>query len=146
MYPTRALVGNAVRVSLIAMPGGILVWWLALRPRVGGAPATIARCVFFASVALLVTIWTVSGAVSFEPRHLASAAFGLLPLALAEGRERWRSGRRIERSLLTSAALFYVVLPLSYGVVAVPQPRPWSRTRSAQGDYVMWTSDLKDTR
>jgi hypothetical protein len=121
MHPAHPIVRNATWISMIALPGGVLLWWLVARPRIAGAAAATARSVFVASVGALVAIWTVSDAVSHEPRHLAAAAFGLLPLALAEGHVRWQGAGPSGRRLLAAAAVFYVCVPLAYGAASVVQ-------------------------
>jgi hypothetical protein len=57
--------------------------------------------------------------VSIEARHVSSAAFAVLPLAIANGIEAWRLSSRPARLGLASAGLCYVLLPLAYGPVSV---------------------------
>ncbi len=121
MHPGRQITREAAWISLLALPGGVALLWLVYRPRIAGPAATVARSVLGVSVTLLVAIWTVSSGTSHEPRHLASAAFGVLPLALAEGIARWRTTPPIARRLLAASAVFYICVPLAYGVVSVAQ-------------------------
>ena len=120
MHPARPIVGDSAWISALAVPGGLVLLWLLARPRVTSAAATVARSVLIVSLGLLVAVWVVSG-VSHEPRHLTPAAFGFLPLAIAEARARWPSATLPQRRLLTAAAVFYICIPLAYGVVSVAQ-------------------------
>lgn len=121
MHPAHPLVRDSVWLSLLGLPGGLVLFWLLCRPVVeSGAAGVVARSVLFASLSLLAGIWSIS-VVSHEWRHLASGAFAVLPLLSADVRERAaRSGPAL-RVALAGAAVFYVCVPLAYGVVSVVQ-------------------------
>ncbi|MBZ5555762.1 MAG: hypothetical protein LAO77_00660 [Acidobacteriia bacterium] len=120
MHPAHPVVRDAAWLGLIGLPGGLLLWWLVCRPSVGGAAATLARGVFLASVGLLAGIWAIS-VVTHEWRHLASAAFAVLPLALADARARWTRSAPLARAAFAAAGVFYLCVPLAYGVTSVVQ-------------------------
>src|SRR5262249_47383550 len=111
-------------------PAGILIAVLAWRRRVAGAHADLARIVFAASVAAIISVWTISNAVSLEARHLASAGMCMLPLALAEGAILWRESGSSIRAMLASAAVCFVVVPFAYGIVSVA-----AKVRRFPADY-----------
>jgi hypothetical protein len=119
MHPVHGVTQNASWLTAIGFPGGLLLAWFALRPRVNGAPADLARSVFGVSLVAIVVVWTMSTVVSIESRHLASAGFAMLPLALAEGRARWPGATRPMRAMLACAVMSFVAAPFAYGVVSV---------------------------
>jgi len=119
MHPVHGFTQNASWLTAIGLPGGVLLAWFAIRPRVDGAPADLARTVFGVSLAAILLVWTLSTAVSVESRHLASAGFAMLPLAIAEGRARWPGAARPARIALAFAAVSFVGAPFAYGVVSV---------------------------
>jgi hypothetical protein len=119
MHPAHGVTSNLFYVSLVGLPGGVLLALLAMRARVTSAPAELARIVLAVSVGAILLVWTLSSAVSFEARHLASAGLAALPLAIAEGRDWWRTAAAPVRTLLAAAACAFVLVPLSYGVVSV---------------------------
>jgi hypothetical protein len=120
MHPSHPVVRDLAWLSLLGLPGGLVLLWLLCRPGVDGEAAVLARSVFFTSVGLLAGIWTIS-VVSHEWRHLASAAFAVLPLAIAEARGRWARATPAARTVLAAAGVFYVCVPLAYGVTSVVQ-------------------------
>jgi hypothetical protein len=120
MHPSHPVIQNAIWISVIAAPGGVLLWWLMLRrPAVTSPAASLARSVLVCSLASIATIWTISAAVDHKPRHVASAAFAALPLAIAEARRRWSGLSAVTRSTLLAAGAGYLCIPLAYGVVSV---------------------------
>jgi hypothetical protein len=119
-HPARPIVQDAAWISLLGLPGGLLLLWFVCRPRIGGSAPVVARSVFFVSVALLLGIWTISP-VSHEPRHIASAAFAVCPLLVAEARRRWTGATSAARLALAASGVFYLCLPLGYGVTSVVQ-------------------------
>jgi len=120
LHPSHPVVHDIAWLSLLGLPGGLMLLWLLCRPRLASEAAILARCVFFASLALLAGIWTIS-VVSHEWRHLASAAFAVLPLALAEAHGRWTRSVPLARTALAAAGLFYLCVPLAYGATSVVQ-------------------------
>ena len=119
MHPVHGVTQNPAWLSAIGLPGGVLLAWFALRPRVGGEPADLARAVFGVSLLAMLVVWTLSTVVSIEPRHLASAGFAMLPLAIAEGCARWSARSRPTRALVAGAGLCFVAAPFAYGIVSV---------------------------
>ena len=119
MHPVHGITQNASWLSAIGLPGGVLLAWFAVRPRAAGEPADLARVVFGVSLAAIVVVWMLSTVVSIEPRHVASAGFAMLPLAIAEGRMRWSGASRQMRAVLAAAASVFVAAPFAYGVVSV---------------------------
>jgi hypothetical protein len=119
MHPAHGVTSNPFYVSLVGLPGGILLALLAMRARVVGAPAELARSVLAVSIGAILLVWTLSATVSVESRHLASAGLAALPLAVAEGRDWWRSAAAPVRTLLAAAVCAFVLVPLSYGVMSV---------------------------
>lgn len=119
MHPAHGVTQNASWLTAIGLPGGVLLAWFALRPRVAGGPASLARAVFGVSLAAMLVVWTLSTVVSIEPRHLASAGFAMLPLALAEGRARWSGPSPRMRALVAASGICFVAAPFAYGVVSV---------------------------
>ena len=71
------------------------------------------------SIAAILLTWTLSSVVSMESRHLASAGFAMLPLALVEGRAWWRDASAPVRTLLGTMACAFVLAPFAYGIVSV---------------------------
>ena len=119
MHPVHGVTQNASWLTVVGLPGGLLLAWFALRPRVHGAPADLARNVFGVSIVAILIVWTLSTVVSVESRHLASAGFAMLPLAIAEGRARWPGATRQTRARLALAGVFFVAAPFAYGIVSV---------------------------
>jgi hypothetical protein len=119
MHPTHGLTANPFYLSLVGLPGAVLLVFLVARARVANAPADLARAVLTVSVAAILLVWTLSSAVSVEARHLASAGLAVLPLAIAEGREWWREAPRRMRRVMAAVACAFVLAPLSYGVLSV---------------------------
>jgi hypothetical protein len=119
MHPVHGITQNVAWLSLAGLPGGVLLFVLAARAREPTPAAELARAVFAVSVASILLVWTLSSVVSIESRHLSSASFAMLPLALAEGRAWWRSAFAPIRTLLGATACAFVLAPLCYGVVSV---------------------------
>ena len=119
MHPVHGITQNVLWLSLAGLPGGVLLVVLAARARERTAAAELARAVFGMSVAAILLTWTLSSVVSIEARHLASAGFAMLPLALAEGRAWWRAGSAPVRTLLSAVACAFVLAPFAYGIVSV---------------------------
>src|SRR5207253_3338393 len=85
-----------------------------------GAAAGLARAVLAVSIAAMWAVFAVSPAVSIEARHVMSAGFCVLPLALVEGRNWWRQAAgTVTRFALAAAVLAYVVAPSAYGMASV---------------------------
>lgn len=119
LHPTHGLTEDRIWLSVLALPGGALLIALLLRGGERGRNASLARIVGVTSVVSLLAVWTVASNVSVEARHLASAGFAMLPLALAEGFAWSRESRAPMRRLLAAAAAVFVAAPLAYGVVSV---------------------------
>jgi len=119
MNPDHGITRNVFWLSLAGLPGGVLLAVLAARARARSPAAELARVVFALSAAAILVVWTMTTAVSIESRHLASAGFAMLPLALAEGRTWWREAGGPVRTLLGATACVFVLAPLTYGVVSV---------------------------
>jgi hypothetical protein len=119
LHPTHGITRNVVWLSVCGLPGGVLLMVLAARGRQRGAQAELARLVFSASVASILVVWTLSTAVSIEARHVWSAGFTMLPLALAEGRVWWNTAAVPSRRLLGALVCVFVVAPMAYGVISV---------------------------
>jgi len=119
MHPVHGVTQNPSWLTAIGLPGGVLLAWFALRPRVDGPPADLARAVLGVSLVAMLVVWTLSTVVSIEPRHLASAGFAMLPLAIVEGRARWSASPRWTRALIAGAGVCFVAAPFAYGVVSV---------------------------
>jgi hypothetical protein len=119
MHPVHGITQNVFWLSLAGLPGGVLLVVLATRARERAPAAELARAVCGISVAAILLTWTLSSVVSIESRHLASAGFAMLPLALAEGRAWWRAGSAPVRTLLGAMACTFVLAPFAYGIVSV---------------------------
>jgi hypothetical protein len=119
MHPVHGLTRNALWLTIAGLPGGILLAVLALRATQRGAAPALARMLFIVGSAALLVVWTLTTAVSIEPRHVISAGMAMLPLAIAEGLSWRASGARIVRVMLAAAAVVFVAAPLGYGVVSV---------------------------
>jgi hypothetical protein len=119
MHPDHGITRNLLWLSVAGLPGGVLLAVLAARGSERRPAAELARVVFGLSVAAMLVVWTVSTAVSIESRHLASAGFAMLPLALAEGRTWWREASVPVRTLLGATACVFVLAPFAYGIVSV---------------------------
>jgi hypothetical protein len=119
MHPVHPVTQNVFWLSLAGLPGGVLLLVLAARARERTAAAELARAVLGVSIAAILVVWTLSSAVSIEARHLSSAGFAMLPLALAEGRAWWRDATPPRRRLLAVAACAFVIAPFAYGVASV---------------------------
>ena len=119
MHPVHGVTQSVFWLSLAGLPGGVLLIVLAARARQPGARADLARVVFAVSVAAILVVWTLSTTVSIEARHVSSAGFTMLPLAIAEGRAWWRDAGVPVRRLLGALGCAFVIAPLAYGVVSV---------------------------
>jgi hypothetical protein len=119
MHPTHGVTQNMLWLSLCGLPAGVLLMILAVRARHTGPRAELARAIFATSTAAILVTWTVSTVVSIEARHVASAGFAVLPLAMAEGRVWWRDAGVPMRRLLAAIGCAFVIAPLAYGVVSV---------------------------
>jgi len=119
MHPTHGITANSFYLSLVGLPGGVLLVVLAARSRVISAPAALARIVLGVSICAMLLVWALSSVVSVEARHLASAGMAALPLAIAEGHRWWRTAAAPLRTLLAVTACAFIIVPLSYGVVSV---------------------------
>ena len=119
MHPSHPVLHDVIWLSVIGVPGGALMWWLFIRPAVASTAGVLARMVLVCSLGILVGIWTISAAVDHMPRHIATAAFAILPLVISEGWQRWPRLLGMGRLTLAAAGLFYVCLPLTYGAVSV---------------------------
>jgi hypothetical protein len=119
MHPVHPITANLIWLSLIGLPGGVLLVVLAAGGRERTPAGELARAVFGVSLAAILIVWTLSSVVSVESRHLSSAGFAVLPLALAEGRAWWRSASAPVRTLLASVACGFVLVPFAYGIVSV---------------------------
>ena len=119
MHPSHPVIRDAIWISAIAAPGGVLLWWLLIRRESVDAAGLLARCVFVCSLGSIVSIWLVSNAVDHKPRHIATAAFAILPVVVNEARRRWPGLPAIGRGVVASAGVAYVCVPLAYGLVSV---------------------------
>jgi hypothetical protein len=119
MHPSRPVIGNVLWLCLVGVPGGVFLIWLVARRAMTTVPAALAQAVFVATTLAILVVWTISNGVSVEGRHVSSAAFSILPLALAEGLRLWQASSRPMRLALISACAIYVCLPLAYGPVSV---------------------------
>ena len=45
MHPASRVVQDPIWISLIALPGALVIWWLVVSPRVTGAEAVLARSI-----------------------------------------------------------------------------------------------------
>ena len=104
LNPFHGLTQNVWWVSVCGLPGGILLIVLAARARQHSARADLARVLLVTSLIAIQVVWTLSSAVSIEARHLFSAGFAMLPLALAEGLAWARRGGVTTRRALAAAA------------------------------------------
>jgi hypothetical protein len=119
MHPSHPFVRDAIWISVIGAPGGLLLWWLFFRHRQAEAAGLLARTVLVCSLASLAAIWTISAAVDHKPRHVATAAFAMIPVALSDARQRWRGLTTIGQGALVAGALAYLCVPMAYGIVSV---------------------------
>ncbi len=119
MHPSHPVVRDVIWISVIGAPGGVLLWWLVRRTAASGAAVLVARSVLVCSLACVVVIWTISAAVDHKPRHVASAAFAVLPLVVSEGCRRWHASSLASRTVLAAGAAAYLCIPMAYGVVSV---------------------------
>lgn len=119
LHPVHGLTHDVFWLSVCGLPGGILLIVLTTRATQRGPRPDLARVLFAVSIAAILVVWTLSVTVSIEARHLFSAGFAMLPLALAEGLAWWRSGNPATRRMLSLAGCVFVAAPLSYGVVSV---------------------------
>jgi hypothetical protein len=117
-------------LSLCGIPGGVLLIVLAARGEQRGVRPELARAVFFTSLACILIVWTLSTTVSIEARHVWSAGFTMLPLALAEGIVWWRTGTAAVWRTLVALACVFVAAPMAYGVVSV-----FAKMARYPGDY-----------
>ncbi len=115
----QGLVFNPLWISLIGLPGGVLLLWLILSPQTLSEASLLAKIVFFTSVAALFAIWSVGATVSYETRHIISASLAILPVVLQSGGELWQknSHNYLLKVSLSIAAILYLALPLVYSSV-----------------------------
>jgi hypothetical protein len=119
LHPVHGVTKDMFWLSVCGLPGGILLIVLTMRATQRGPRPDLARVVFATSIVAILLVWTLSVTVSIEARHLFSAGFAMLPLALAEGLSWWRSAGAGTRRVLALAACVFIAMPLSYGVVSV---------------------------
>lgn len=115
--PVHPLATDAA-MRLIGVPGGLVLLWLALRKRPRRTEEQLAVVTFFASLAQMLVIWTVSKTVSLEARHLATPSIALLPMLVERGGSVVRRGSRVAATVLAGCAALYVGAPLAYGAAA----------------------------
>jgi hypothetical protein len=119
MHPSHPMVRDAIWISVIGLPGGLLLWWLFFRRSPADGAGLLARAVLVCSLASLAAIWSISTAVDRKPRHVATAAFAMLPVVLSEAHRRWRGLPASGRGALMAGAVAYLCIPMAYGVVSV---------------------------
>ena len=119
MHPAHPLVRDAIWITVIGAPGGVLLWWLFVSHETADRAALLARTVLVCSLATVAAIWIISDAVDHKPRHVATAAFAMLPVVVAEAYRRWPGLSNLSRSVLLAGAAAYLCVPMAYGVVSV---------------------------
>lgn len=130
MHPVHGVTHDVVWLSICGFPAGVLLILLASRGRHRGSRPELARALLAASLACMLLVWTLTTSVSIESRHLFSAGFAMLPLALAEGRDWYRTASPPARGLLAASACVFVAAPMAYGVVSV-----FAKMMRYPGDY-----------
>jgi hypothetical protein len=119
MHPSHPIVRDAIWISVIGVPGGLLLWWLFFRRSAVDGAGLIARSVLVCSLASLAAIWIVSDAIDHKPRHIATAAFAMLPVVVSEAHRRWSGLSALGRGVLLAGAVGYLAVPMAYGIVSV---------------------------
>jgi hypothetical protein len=119
MHPAHPLVRDAIWITVVGVPGGVLLWWLFFSRETAYRAGLLARAVLVCSLASITAIWILSDAVDHKPRHVATAAFAMLPVVVAEAYTRWSRLSNLSRSVLLAGAAAYLCVPMAYGVVSV---------------------------
>jgi hypothetical protein len=93
--------------------------WLVRKSRNSQMHAAVARFVFLTAIVFLVVVWTMLNTASYEARHSTGGALAVLPLLLESAWElRLPKWRIAGFATLIACGLFYLAVPLGYGVVA----------------------------
>jgi hypothetical protein len=114
--PGKAVIVDPAVITLVALPVGLVLFWLVWHRRDAEPSLWLARYVATVTAAGVCVVWTFSGAGSHETRHVAGAAIMLIPVAVQEFsyvRQRWL------RQGLVAAGTVILVIPLLYGAVAL---------------------------
>ncbi|MFC1681539.1 hypothetical protein ACFL1S_07130 [Pseudomonadota bacterium] len=74
---------------------------------------------FSVGLVLMLVIWLFTGAADYHHRHVTSLTFTVIPLVVVNTLYLWqRRGKAFKFSVIL-AGLFYVCVPISYGVASV---------------------------
>jgi hypothetical protein len=116
LSPGHPLAQAEVVIYAIALPGTLLLLFL-LRPK--RSEEWLGVTLAIVSMISLGALWLTARSVSFEARHLATAALGLIPVAAASAYRRWPAMSRTGRLTITIAAVVYLAVPVAYGAASV---------------------------
>ena len=141
MHPSRPWI-DETQLMLMGLPGGVVVLWLAFRRRPSAPAEQLAIAVFISTTLALVYIWTFSDSISRDARHSAGGALCVLPLVIQGGFAVWRSAGRASRAVLGGATTAFLIVPVLYGVAAVPGKviREWGYIAGPAGIYNQFLS------
>ena len=118
-HPGRSVLPfSYTTLTLIGLPGGVLLFWLLTRPN-GRPPMVLSQFVLLLTFAAFVSTMTVFSARALEARYISAIGIALIPAALQAAVLTWPKRGRMARVSLVLGALFYVAIPMAYGAVAV---------------------------
>jgi len=120
MHPVHGIFKNEWIICLLGLPGGLLLLGLLYRQRAARGPARLAILTLLFAMGSMLAVWNLSFVGNYDGRYLAIFSLGVLPVALEEGFSFYRSRSELTwKAALTAALVFYIVVPLLYGVVSV---------------------------
>src|SRR6266853_4584966 len=118
-HPGRSVMPfSYATLTLIGLPGGVLLFWLLTRPS-KREPVVLSRLLLLLTFAAFVATMTIFWARALEARYISAIGIALIPAAVEAGVAMWPKGNRITRAALLLGALFYIAISMAYGAVAV---------------------------
>ena len=118
-HPGRAVLPfNYVTLTIIGLPGGVLLFWLLTRPSKRDS-MVLSRLLFLLTFVAFIGTMSVFWARALEARYISAIGIALIPGTVEAAAAMWPKASRITREALVIAALFYIAIPMGYGAVAV---------------------------
>lgn len=118
LHPVSGLYKHENLLCLLGLPGGALLMWFLFRRRAADGPARLALITLGTSMTAMLVVWNLTNIGNYDGRYLEVFSLSVLPVALEEAWVVWRQKAKL-RPLLVSGGIFYVLVPLLYGVTSV---------------------------
>ena len=119
LRPGHKVFQNHFVISLIGLPGGLVLFWVLFRKKAMEGAGALALVYFTVTLAALGSVWILAD-IGFRTRYLVTACLAVLPLALREGIRLWNTSRvGWSRVVLAVAGLAFIAIPLAYGGASV---------------------------